>query len=210
MSEVTCILTSCNRFDLLEITLESFFKFNTYPIKEFIIYEDSDTMPYHLTNLYPNIKWVCPQKRTGQIAALDNLWSQVKTEYAFTMEDDWEFIRPGFIENSMDILVKHPKILQIWIHEMEHLNTHPVDWNSKYGVLKNNGNLWAGIRFAPSLKRKADYDLIAPFSKHTEFNREKPWKAEADIAKVYHAQGFKAAILKESYITHIGFNRHVS
>ena len=38
---VTCILTSCGRQDLLEITLSSFFKHNTYNITEFYIYEDS-------------------------------------------------------------------------------------------------------------------------------------------------------------------------
>ena len=39
--EVTLFLTACNRPRLLKQTLESFVKFNTYPIKEAIIMEDS-------------------------------------------------------------------------------------------------------------------------------------------------------------------------
>ena len=40
MKEVTVVLTACNRADLLEKTLDSFFKFNTYPLKRFIIIDD--------------------------------------------------------------------------------------------------------------------------------------------------------------------------
>ena len=39
--EVTLFVTACNRPDLLKITLETFQKYNTYPIKEAIIIEDS-------------------------------------------------------------------------------------------------------------------------------------------------------------------------
>lgn len=40
MDKVTVCLTSCGRPDLLERTLKSFFEFNTYPIADFLIYED--------------------------------------------------------------------------------------------------------------------------------------------------------------------------
>jgi hypothetical protein len=39
--EVTFILTSCGRVDLLKTTIETFEKFNTYPIKRGIITKDS-------------------------------------------------------------------------------------------------------------------------------------------------------------------------
>ena len=39
--EVTMVITSCNRAELLEKTLESFVKYNTYPIKETFIIDDS-------------------------------------------------------------------------------------------------------------------------------------------------------------------------
>ena len=39
--EVTLFITSCGRPQLLKQTLDSFVKYNTYPIKEVILCEDS-------------------------------------------------------------------------------------------------------------------------------------------------------------------------
>ena len=219
-SEVTVILTSCNRFDLLRKTIDSFVLHNTYPIAAFYVYEDSGNgIPIELKKLYPFITWIEPRERKGQIYALDVLWSKVETEYCMNLEDDWEFLKPEFIEKSMDILQTDEKILQVWLMPLEENNVHPIQWGNytgkfppapmEYGVLKA-GKLWSGIRFNPALKRKADYDLIAPFGQHTVFNPAKPWKAEADIAKVYTAMGYKACILPDRYIKHIGDSRHVN
>lgn len=208
MSNVTCILTSCGRFDLLRITLDSFFKHNTYDITEFIAYEDSGLpIQQDLKDDYPFIRWIEAPEQAGQIIALDTLWSQVKTPYAFCMEDDWEFIRDGFIEASMEIMEAEPKVLMVWLKELGENNKHPVEWHGNHGVFKSGPNLWAWHRFNPSLKRKADYDLIAPFSKHTTFNKSKGWKSEAAISQVYNKLGFTAAILPQVYIKHLGEGR---
>jgi hypothetical protein len=210
MSNVTCILTSCGRFDLLRITLDSFFKFNTYEITEFIIYEDSGLpVPQDLKDDYPFIQWFVPNESTGQISALDTLWFHVKTEYAFTMEDDWEFLKEGFIERSMVVMELDESFLMVWLKEPGDNNQHPIVWYKDYGVFKRGEPLWAWHRFNPSLKRKKDYDLIAPFSKHTTFNKNKGWKSEAAISKVYNDLGFTAAILPTRYIKHLGEGRRV-
>ena len=47
--EVTVVLTSCNRPDLLEKTLDSFFKYNTYPITTFNIIDDSGVVGLYAT-----------------------------------------------------------------------------------------------------------------------------------------------------------------
>lgn len=209
---VTCILTSCGRFDLLARTLETFFKFNSYHVTEFLIYEDSgQAVPIALKNTYPFIKWFEPVNRTGQIVALDTLWSNVKTEYAFTMEDDWETYREGFIEESMKILEAEPKIMQVWLREKEDTNQHPIlfEVGKPYGIMATNNGLWAGTCFNPSLKRKSDYDLVKSYGKHAQFLPKQPWKAEAAISQLYHRLGFKAAILPKGYIKHIGWDRHV-
>jgi hypothetical protein len=208
--EVTCILTSCGRFDLLRITLESFFKHNTYDIKEFIIYEDGGFgMPGRAID-YPMIKFIHrTTEHKNQITALDTLWGMVTTPYAFTMEDDWEFLQPGFIEASMKVLEQCPNVLQCWLNT-DPTNVQPIEWiTDEYGIFKTSGGLWSGTRFNPALKRKADYDLIAPFSQHTEWNPAKPWKSESDISKEYFRLGFKGAKLSKDYIRHIGEGRHV-
>lgn len=207
---VTCILTSCGRFDLLRITLGSFFKFNNYDVKEFWIYEDSGTgIPHDLIASYPFIQWVQPGKNTGQIVALDYLWTFcVKTTYAFQMEDDWRFIREGFIEDSIAVMETDPKILMCWLKGLEPKNTHPIMWKTgNHGIFKTSPTLWAWHRFNPSLKRKSDYDLIAPFSKHTTFDKNKGWKSEAAISQVYNKLGFTAAMLPYEYIKHLGEGR---
>ena len=42
MKEITLCLTSCNRWNLLEKTIDSFLRLNNYPIKEYLIHEDSN------------------------------------------------------------------------------------------------------------------------------------------------------------------------
>lgn len=210
--EVTVCLTSTGRWDLLRITIESFLKFNTYDIKEFFVHDDSrDDIPQDLKDDFPMVMFVRPAERIikNQIRSLDYLWWFVQTPYAFFGEDDWEFTKEGFIEDSMEIMETDPKILMVWIKELEEHNASPVEWNMHYGIFKRMPQLWSWHRFNPSLKRKADYDLIAPFSKHTTFNPSKPWKAEADISQVYHRLGYTAAILPEAYMRHIGGGRHV-
>ena len=220
MNEVTVILTSSGRWDLLRITLESFFRYNTHDIKAFHINDDSGKeIPVEFYTDFPVVKWTTGQSFKNQIKSLDYLYWLVKTSYVFQMEDDWEFIRPGFIEDSMEILERDPRILMVWLKELEDHNASPVEWVTPavtsypppgpLGIFKRMPDLWAWHRFNPSLKRKADYDIIAPFSKHTIFNREKPWKSEADISQVYHKLGFTAAILPNQYIRHIGEGRHV-
>ena len=215
---VTCILTSCGRFDLLAITLESFFKYNTYDVAEFIIYEDSCLpVPQELKDKYHFIRYIEAPEQAGQIIALDTLWSQVKTEYAFCMEDDWEFLKPGFIQASMDIMWQHKHIIMVWLKDAGDNNVHPIEWivpavtscppMLPFGIFKTSPTLWAWHRFNPSLKRKADYDLIAPFSKHTTFDKNKGWKSEAAISQVYNKLGFTAAILPYIYIKHLGEGR---
>lgn len=212
--EITFLLTSCGRQDLLEITLESFLKFNTYPIKEYFIYEDSGIPGINdkLKVQYPFINWIEPKFRTGQIVALDTLWGKCNTPYAMMYEDDWETYRPGFIEASMEILENNPKIMQVWLREKEDTNQHPVIYTpgKPYGIMASNNGLWAGTCFNPSLKRKADYTLIKSYGKHTQFDKRRPWKAEAAISQLYNRLGFKAAILLQGYIRHIGWERHVS
>lgn len=39
---VTVVITSYRRYDLLNKTLQSFFKFNTYPVEEIVIVEDGE------------------------------------------------------------------------------------------------------------------------------------------------------------------------
>ena len=41
---ITVCVTSCNRWELLEQTLDSFLNLNTYPIERYLLHEDSDNV----------------------------------------------------------------------------------------------------------------------------------------------------------------------
>lgn len=99
MNRVTITLTACDRLDLLETTLKSFVKHNTYPIEELIIRDDSGLLKVWqdtsvlLDNLVPYNWKLLDREQVGQAKSIDLLMKEVKTEYVFHLEDDWEFDR---------------------------------------------------------------------------------------------------------------------
>lgn len=210
--QVTVCLTACGRPDLLDKTLESFFQFNTYPIAKFLIYEDSgnEKVNDEVLGKYPQVFQIARPERVGQIVAIDTLYKEVETEYIFHLEEDWQFYRPGFIEASMEILESDPKLITVWLRELEDTNQHPVLKTDKgYGIMKTGHGMWQGFTFNPGLRRLKDYEDIKPFSRHTVFNKRRPWLSEAAIGQLYASLGFRAAILNQGYVRHIGADRHV-
>ena len=108
--EVTFCLTSCGRVDELEKTIDSFLKFNDYPIKDWFIIEDSgDTTIWSQIVSLNNNKWnkrfklIFNSNNIGQNASIDKMYAKVETEYIFHCEEDWEFYKGGFIEDSLKV-----------------------------------------------------------------------------------------------------------
>ena len=97
IQEITFVLTSCNRFDLLEETLKSFIKYNDYPINKYIFIEDSHKISEleAVVNKFPSIKQKAlllnNDPKLGQMASIDKAYSHVETNYIFHCEEDWEF-----------------------------------------------------------------------------------------------------------------------
>jgi len=113
-AEITVVITSCGRQDLLERTLDSFLKYNTYPICEFVVMEDGDAeknRPLEAKYRRHNIRWLSTGKRIGQIAAIDAAYRHIATEYIFHCEDDWQFTSAGFVEKSLAVLSSNPGVL---------------------------------------------------------------------------------------------------
>ena len=175
-SNVTLVITSCNRFDLLKKTLESFSKNNTYPIKEIIIIEDSGNPK--IRNIIPNqwldnTKLIINEKNLGQIKSIDLAYQEVKTDYIFHCEDDWLFYRNGFIEDSMKILESDKSILTVWLRDIEKdieknypfhyvFDEKTIDKISFYQLGSENPD-WRGFTFNPTLKRKSDYKKLIKY-----------------------------------------------
>lgn len=205
--KITFTLTACGRPDLLERTLDSFFKYNTYPIEKYIISEDSTVICInnHLIEKYKehNIEWVINNERLGQIVTIDNMYSKVDTEYIFHCEEDWLFSDSGFIEKSLEILEINEKILQVWLRSHDDTNGHPVDYfNEEYDLVRMGfQNCWNGFSFNPGLRRLSDYNLLGNY---------KSIGHESNLSIKYGELGFRVAILKNKYVEHIGWGQHVT
>jgi len=214
-ANVTFTLTSTNRLDLLKITLDSFLKFNRYPIAKYIVIEDSgvEEAANGIRSQWPFMEVIFNNPRLGQTASLDLMYSKVETEYIFHCEDDWEFVEYDFIDKSMDILAKpgNEKIIQVWPRGEFDTNMHPVLRDVRYRAKDTEYYLmsadyylghYGGFGFQPGLRRLRDWQLIGSYSSASE------GITEAAISKKYIALGFKAATLIPKYMNHIGAGRH--
>ncbi len=209
MKDVTLIITSCGRFDLLEQTLDSFFKKNTYTIKEIIIVEDS-TEGLKLRKLinkykYDNFNLIVNENRLGQLKSIDIAYNKVKTEYVFHCEDDWEFLKSGFIEKSIEILDNDPKILIVGLRSIDDYE-YGYFLNKDY-ISKTGGRFYEIkeeiFTYNPGLRRKSDHDL---FGLHEQLENK---LYEIELSKFYKNKGYRTVLLKDKYVEHIGYKRHI-
>lgn len=226
---VTFVLTSAGRFDLLNRTLESFRRYNTYPITRGIIVEDSgqpgiiDFVPsmfdFPVDIIYSPDLGEKRQHKVGMLGLVDCVdlaYSRVETEFIFHMEDDWEFLRPGFIEQSIGILDADPTLLQVWLRAHHDCNGHPIlpeplktPHNQTYFLVSPEYGDWHGFSFNPGLRRLYDYKRLG-----TTFNEAtKPHSyqiaGEFDINLLYYRMGYRAATtdVAEGFVTHLGWGR---
>jgi hypothetical protein len=221
---VTLVITSCGRSDLLARTLKSFWAFNTYPISETIIAEDSGlsldgfraSVSDAASTLFPHgVTWLSNKRRRGQIFSIDRAYEKVSTPFIFHCEDDWEFFKSGFVEASLSILRRHPEILQVWIRAHDDTNGHPVERLSQYDFdtacvdHQSPYETYHGFSFNPGLRRLSDYKRLGTYGAHAGYRLDGGGRAEALIGRIYRDMGYRSAILADGYARHLGDNRHV-
>lgn len=209
--EVSLIITACNRPDLLERTLNSFYEHLDFHVSDIIVYEDSGIPGVNdkVKSTFRKVTFIEPEQRTGQIVAQDALWSAVKTPYVLTWEEDWETYKHGYFEKAIDILENEPKTLQVLFRHPSDNNGHPTLFGGIHHRYLATNYHWKGFSFSPSLKRLSDYRRIGSYGKHVKFQPVTPWLSEQKIGELYYRMGYRAAILKEGYVRHIGAMRHV-
>ena len=212
-SDITLVVTSCGRFDLLKLTLESFDRFNTAPIREVFITEDSGDEAVHgavPAGWKDHCTVFVNKPKLGQLASIDLAYSHVKTPYIFHCEDDWEFYRPAFVEDSKTILELKPQILQVWLRSYAYdLRIHSpylhygerevVGGVACYPVLSDKPE-WQSFSLNPGLRRYKEYLLCAPFSGHG---------GEKALSKRYADLHLTAVALEADAVLHTGFGTHV-
>lgn len=214
-STVTLVITSCGRLGLLEKTLDSFSKHNTYPVREVIIIEDSCNPRVYkaISERYGHIyTLILNKEKLGQIRSIDKAYGFVSTPYIFHCEDDWLFTREGFIEESLEVMESDRMVLQVWLRSVRE-TLHALSKEKR--LYKNgsffwkilsvehtpgSGKFWGGFSFNPGLRRKEDYSKIAPFSLVGH---------ELEISMRYADLGYYAACLEVPAVEHIGDGHHI-
>lgn len=212
-SEITLMVTSCGRFDLLKRTLDTFDRFNTAPIREVFITEDSgdeavrDCVPEHWR---AHTTFIVNNPKLGQMRSIDAAYAQINTFWVFHCEDDWAFYRPGFIEDSQLLLEADPQALQVWLRSYAHdlqvhspyvfLNERQVTHGIAFYQLGSHKPDWQGFSFNPGLRRLADYKQHAPYASHP---------GEKSLSRLYASENRYALILENDAVLHTGFGGHV-
>jgi hypothetical protein len=206
MNDVTFFLTSCKRHDLLKVCLETFVKYNTYQIKHGIIVEDSDMDLEWVREILPfeRLDLINTAGRQGQLKNIDTYYPMIETEYVFHCEDDFVFIREGFIEPSKKILEADDSCINVWLTQYEkeweshrspdNLTYHGMTLPPYHRQFKlddvtfwnvNNcmsGEWGLGFTFQPSLHRVEDWSRYGGYE--AIIDTVAPWCNKFDGAQV--------------------------
>jgi hypothetical protein len=206
---ITFVLTSCGRFDLLERTLESFAATNDYPIRRYIIIEDSeDERVLRMRDRFPelNLEIVINRPRLGQLASIDKAYAMVNTEYIFHCEDDWLFTKPGVITRSLVLLQAFPDVVMVWPRGS---GSHGPDWIMRLPMIEEKGvryrpidpkahHRWGNFTFNPGLRRLSDYHRLPSYAEVG---------GEGAVSVAYKRLGLRMVLLEDGGVDHIGSGR---
>jgi hypothetical protein len=188
-AKVSVVLTANGKKEYLTRTIESFLEFNTYPIEKFIITNDFSESSYleHIkpllekNSLIDDVLIISDNTNKGQLYRIDQGYSSVESYYIFHCEEDWEFVKSGFIEASLKIL-KNNHIFSTQLHgytdqqgdikvdspilyflglEAEEL----VADGERFRHMRRDWNdTFVGFSFNPGLRRLKDYKSIGSYA----------------------------------------------
>lgn len=207
--DVTMVITSCDRFDLLEATLGSMASWiDEFPHK--ILIEDSDKDPALFRDLRgAGFKIIKNGHRLGQLESIDRAYALCRTEFILHCEDDWQFARRPNIQAARHILghgfddelpfslvcfrdttgTKHSKRSTFKDREVlgslfRYSFQHPYDFNY--------------FSFNPGMLRRDLYQRYGPWA---------PYGSERNIARLLKGRG--RCIVRElpANVTHLGEGR---
>jgi hypothetical protein len=212
--DVTFVVTSCARLDLLERTLDSFFEYNSAPIARYILTEDGGgaSVLSVVEKYQAEFDVFVNEPPIGQIASIDLAYKSIATPYIFHCEDDWRFFRSGFIEESMALLDAFTNISMVLIRRR---GQHPVSdlIYQDQGEIQNYQGIafryaprlahrhWLGYSFNPGLRRLSDYRRMGTFGH---------WGHEIDASIFFKRKGMTMAVLEEPACETTGWKRHVT
>lgn len=206
-SDITCFILSCNRLDVLDKTITSFNETKQYTVKYVIVDDSAEEGIFEtLVSRYGDYSDViCFPRNRSQWWAMDFMVSYCDTEYIFYLEDDWELLRPGYLQMSKQILEKYREIGVVDISwrtfEWQGIDSYDkklIDgmffWKKPWKITDYHlaWHMWVG---SPNLKRRDDLVMLG---------RVEKWHSEWNIDREFTALGFKGVFLDGEYARHLG------
>lgn len=207
--EITLLITSFNRRDLLKQTTESLAT-KIGIIENVIIIEDSGDKDMHLwlRKHFGSCTLILNETNIGAYESIDFAYSVIKTPYVLHCEDDWQFYRGGFIEPSLKILESNPSIMQVNLSNEENMPIEPEVFkagDAEYRIMGTDINgWWHGYSNRPNIRSMEGYQKTKPWAR---FKHEDLSIHECQVGLEYYRLGYKAAVLNDYFCTHIGLNR---
>jgi len=201
-NKVTVVITSCDRTDNLKKMLLSFLEYNTANIEEIILVEDGGSLEsvYIAQNLLRNYKLTVlfHKNNTGQLYSIDEAYRKIKTEFIFHIEEDWIFIKKGFIEYSLMIFNLNRNISCLSLRPHSDWKNNRLENHGNYNIITSKHSLiWGGTGINPGLYRTEYYRMLGNYSQYHK---------ERIIAQAYSYLGFIGAVSNEinGYLYHDG------
>lgn len=199
MNNISLVLTSCGRLDLLEQTVKSIHPYILDNTKIKILIDDSGNKDIYSriesNPLFSNWKKIYNEENIGQPKSVDKAYSFVDTDYIFHCEDDWIFDnRFDFINDSLAILKTHNNIMQVTFRKD---CPHPLI-NMNGISIKTPGwrGEWFGFTYNPSIIKTDVIRKAQPYSGQNE----------QSLSKKFNSLGYVTASIY-GVVSHIGWGR---
>lgn len=203
------VITSCNRFDLLEQTLKTLLPRLDGDLREIVIAEDSGKTEVRdvVAHLGREIRVILNRPQLGQLGSIDRAYAAVNTPYIFHCEDDWDFFGADFITPSITLLDAFPNISMVSMRPKEELN--PLERIQPEQTFAGITFMMAdpqahpeyfGYSFNPGMRRRSEYLRFGPFA---------DYRGERELSYCFKKLGYQMAYLQPPAVRHAGWGRHV-
>lgn len=206
-SDTTTFVLSCNRLEVLDQTLRSFYATRDYVTRMVIVDDSAQPGVFEaLVSRYgADCDVICFPRNRSQWWAMDFMVSYCDTDYIFYLEDDWELLKPGYLNLSKQILEKYRDVGVVdtsWrTFEWQGIDSYErelVDgcfyWKKPWKITDHHmaWHAWVG---SPNLRRRDDLIMLG---------RVEKWHNEWNIDRKFTALGFKGVFLNGEYSRHLG------
>lgn len=204
---ITCVLTSCGRWDLLIQSIDTFLQHHE-PAR-FVLVEDSADHDFaaRIQERYPAIEVVLNDPRLGQHKAIDKIYETITTPYIVHLEDDWYFTGPMDVEDARTLLDSDPTITSVCFsvfrrYKLQHrVFADRFTHNGKpYARMPRAHRDWHGFSFYPSLLKRSFWEEHGPYAR---------WQNERTISRAMKDIGMGVVHQLPGVGIHVGSGRSV-